>query len=568
MRSGQAETVDSVQRNGSRWSVVLVILGGMLLAGCDRTANNSAALSANKDDQPTQLELQGSQFKGGDGKQQDAAPPDGTAVLPPVNTEAVRTAANPTGDATEASNLKVIDQTEIANRAFIQLQPPKTDQPEVLVGFLKQVDDAISELIVAGSNNIVDNATFTASGMRLGKMKLEAGEQLAQNPASSEEQRKTGTIAQLIALSHMSGLKDVESAKKLEKLAASLRQSSDKDLEHQGRIVLLGFRLQDLQNGVTSDPEQLLSEMDELFQRPQDSGFTEMMVLQQTRQILNDMGFTEAVSKVDKTVIDRYMDNADVQLSMAAWATASQRSPAFANYNTALQDVFAGKTQDPTTLLAACRGLLQEMPYATTLLQLVNTATEIEYQGQVGIADELNLLASKQAAAMRTAPYADGIQNALDTQRRRLSVRNQPLELRGLVDIDGNSFDWAQYRGKVVLVDFWATWCVPCLNEIPNIRRVHELFNAKGFEVISVNMDRDLTPVRQYLGKRPLPWRTLHSDDPTTLGFESPIAKQLGITAIPFILIVDRSGKVAAIHVRGDKLELVVQSMLGDGLSN
>jgi thiol-disulfide isomerase/thioredoxin len=546
----------------------LVLYSILVLAGCDRTQPDAGLGAGAKTEAQSQLGHQNTP-----GTAEESA----SLVDPSVETstqtaEALPTSANPTGRQSDSdqqsSNLKVIDQTEIANRAFIQLQPPKSDQPAALVNFLKQVDDAIGELIVAGSNNIVDNATFTSSGLKLGKMKLDAGERLAQNPQSTDEERKAGTIAQLIALSHMSGLKDVESAKKLEKLAATLRQSSDKDLEHQGRIVLMGFRLQDLQNGVASDPGQLLSEIDDIFQRPQDSGFTEMMVLQQARQILTDMGFNEAVTKIDKLVVDRYMDNADVQLSMAAWGTAAQRSPAFANYNSALQDVLNGKVNEPTFLLAACRGLLTELPHATTLLQLVNTATEVEYQGRVNIAEEINLLAQKQATLMRIDPFANGIMQAIETQRRRLAIRNQPLEMKGLVDIDEKEFDWAQYRGKIVLIDFWATWCVPCLNEIPNIRNVYDKYHDKGFEVISVNMDRDLTPVRQYLGKRPLPWRTLHSDDPNALGFESVIAKQFGITAIPFIVIVDRDGKVSAIHVRGDKLDLVVQSMLGSGLSN
>jgi hypothetical protein len=75
-------------------------------------------------------------------------------------------------------------------------------------------------------------------------------------------------------------------------------------------------------------------------------------------------------------------------------------------------------------------------------------------------------------------------------------------------------------------------------------------------------MDSDLAPVRQYVSKNPQPWRVLHSTDPEALGFKSKVAEQLGITAIPFILLVDKTGKVAAIHVRGEKLAPAIQSLL------
>ncbi len=95
---------------------------------------------------------------------------------------------------------------------------------------------------------------------------------------------------------------------------------------------------------------------------------------------------------------------------------------------------------------------------------------------------------------------------------------------------------------------------MPCLKELPNIRQVYSTYSDKGFEVLSINMDDDLTPVRQYLSSNPLPWKTVCSSDASALGFKSEIAQRLGITAIPFLVLVDADGKVAAVHVRGDRL--------------
>ena len=496
----------------------------------------------------------------------DGAPDTNLASTQPASTGATDSPAD--GSAELPGGARMIDQADLMNRAFMTLQPPKSDRPEDLVAYLAEVDVALRDLILAGTNNVVDAATFTNSGLRLGQLKLQAGERLAQATDATADQRKAGTISQLVALSHMSGLKDVESAKKLEKFATTLLQSTDPDLAHQGRVVLLGFRLQELQNGTTADPAALLAELEGLFQRPVDSGFPEMMVLQQSQQVLNEMGFKEAAAKIDQLMVSKFMDAPDPQLSLTAWSVAVANSQAFQNYNAALQDVYTGKETQPQMLLAAVRGLFNELPNATTLLQFLNLSTDLEYRGLVPFAEELTGYVKQQVDALKDSPFAAAIDTAIEAQNRRLGIRGRTIELNGLVDLDGNALDWSAYKGKVVLIDFWATWCQPCLKELPNIRQVHSDWNAKGFEVLSINMDDDLKPVRQYLSSNLLPWKTYHSSDLTALGFKSEIAKQFGITAIPFLVLVDAEGKVAAVHVRGDRLGPSVSTMLSSGLGN
>ena len=474
----------------------------------------------------------------------------------------------PSAETAQPTGAKMIDQADLMQRAFMTLQPPKSDRPDDLIGFLAEVDLALRDLIVAGTNNIVDAATFTSSGLRLGQMKLQAGERLVQQSDATAEQRKAGTIAQLVALSHMSGLKDVESAKKLEKFATTLLQSTDPDLAHQGRVVLLGFRLQELQNGNSSDPAALLTDLAGLFQRPSDAGFPEMMVLQQSQQVLNEMGFKDAATKIDQILVEKFMNAADPQLSMTAWGVAVASSQAFQNYNAALQDVYTAKETQPQMLLAAARGLFNELPNSTTLLQFVNLSTDLEYRGMAPFATELSQYVKQQLPNLQSAPFTPAINEALASQDRRLGVVGQSIDLSGLVDFDGKPIDPAAYKGKVVLIDFWATWCGPCLQEIPNIRQVYSDFQAKGFEVISVSMDDDLTRARDYLTSNPFPWRSFLSDNPNALGFKSEIAKRLGISAIPFLVLVDADGKVVAVHVRGDRLAPAVQTLLSPGLSN
>ncbi len=466
------------------------------------------------------------------------------------------------------SETNVLDQADLSNRTFITLKPVTSEKPADLEAHLKDVDTALRDLILAATNKIVSADIFNSSGMRLGQMKLTTGEKLASLPDATAEQRKLGTVSQLVALSHMSGLKDMESAKKLEKFAGTLQQSSDPDLAHQGLVVLLGFKLQEFQNGIVSDPAQLLLDLKGLFQRPSDAGFPEMMVLMQAQSVFDEMGFAEAAGKIDQLVVDHFMDSPDLQLSSTAWNLAVGNSQWFGNYNSAKQDIYEGKEKEPQMLLGAARSLYEELPNSITLLQFSKLSADLEYRGLANISSELSAFVKSKSASLQDSPYSLAIADSLQAQDRRLGIRGQQLELDELIDFDGKPLDWSAYKGKVVLIDFWATWCRPCLLELPNIRKAKEEFASANFEVLSINMDEDLPAAREFLTSNPLPWKTFHSNDPSAIGFKSAIAKRLGINAIPFLVLVGPDGKVGAIHVRGDRIAPSVRSMLGDGLSN
>lgn len=116
----------------------------------------------------------------------------------------------------------------------------------------------------------------------------------------------------------------------------------------------------------------------------------------------------------------------------------------------------------------------------------------------------------------------------------------KPLELAG-VTAAGLPLDWASYRGHVVLVDFWATWCGPCRQEMPHVKELYEQHKDQGFNVVGVSLDKDQEALAQYLEENSIPWETLAGDETVEL------ASKYGVRGIPTMMLVDRAGNVVAV---------------------
>lgn len=123
---------------------------------------------------------------------------------------------------------------------------------------------------------------------------------------------------------------------------------------------------------------------------------------------------------------------------------------------------------------------------------------------------------------------------------------------------EGKTMALKDLRGKYVLLDFWASWCGPCMAEVPNVKKVYKRFHDKGFEILGVSLDNKQELWTEAIKKHQLDWLHVSSLE----GWQCPVAKLYSVTGIPATFLLDPDGKIIATKLRGEELMETVEKLL------
>lgn len=167
-----------------------------------------------------------------------------------------------------------------------------------------------------------------------------------------------------------------------------------------------------------------------------------------------------------------------------------------------------------------------------------------------------------------TSSYTSQLASSINQYKQQFDLQNKQNQQLGdgkempeikLKNPEGKEIALSSLKGKLVLIDFWASWCGPCRKENPNVVKLYNAYKNKGFEIYSVSLDEEKDKWVKAIEKDGLKW--IHVSD--LGGWNSSVCSQFNISSIPFTILVSKDGKIIAKGLRGEALEEKVKEILG-----
>jgi peroxiredoxin len=171
-------------------------------------------------------------------------------------------------------------------------------------------------------------------------------------------------------------------------------------------------------------------------------------------------------------------------------------------------------------------------------------------------AKELDSIYNDLSLSIQNSYFGKKIKDVLDIAKKTDIGNEAPVFAQN--DASGKSVSLASFKGKYVLVDFWASWCGPCRAENPNVVKAYQKFHAKGFDILGVSLDEEKDKWIAAVKKDNLDWSQV-SD---LQGWKNNVAMLYGVQGIPMNFLIDKEGKIIGKGLRGDDLDRKLEELL------
>ena len=198
------------------------------------------------------------------------------------------------------------------------------------------------------------------------------------------------------------------------------------------------------------------------------------------------------------------------------------------------------------------------------IIALISMNVQTEFEAYEGIMNQVSSNFGESPTVKEYVKYIQGIKDKKLEEAKQLN--DAALLSPGKVSPDfeelgidrKTKISLASLKGKVVLIDFWASWCGPCRKENPNVVRIYDKYKAKGFTIMSVSLDTDKDKWIAAINQDKLTWPNHVSD---LGGWNSRVSKMYQVNSVPFTVLIDKEGNIIKTNLRGEELEKELENI-------